>query len=138
MRCFKGVEANELGAVKTARGKMRPQFCPLSPAEKENGGGGIPGCFIKLPAVVIDIYRKSPMPEALDRTPEAGTEGTVDQGQLMLIIGNQILNVCVLVKQMQGIIGGDPAAACGSGGTKSIAPLAFWNIILIVDEVNHG
>ena len=92
---------------------------------------------IILPQVGTDFDRKTPTPEQFSRTPERGAGVAVDQWQLPFIIGNQLFDICFITQKPQGIVGGDPAAAGGSTGAKTIAPFFPGNPGLVVNQLFH-
>ena len=137
VRILKGIETDELRAVIPAGSEVSPQPCSILPAEEENRGRCLPGSLIKFTTVKEYFYREAPLLKKSGRTPEAGAEGTVNQGQLSPAAGDQILNIGILMEKVEGVVNSNPAAAGGCRGPKTIAPLILGNIILIIDKIIH-
>lgn len=84
------------------------------------------------------LHRKSPVLKTQGRTPEGGTCIAVNQGKLPFKIAYQFFNVSFVPHQSKGIVGGNPAAACCSTGTKAIAPFVLWDLPLVENQIIHG
>ena len=137
MRAAKGIKADKLRTVIPKGGKMSPQFYTTLPAEEKDGDWRFSGGLVKISAVKIHSGLKAPMGKAELRAKEAGAEIPMDQGKLMLIEGNKLWNIHIFMEKMEGIVGGDPAAAGGCRGAKAVSPLIFGDLPLIVDKISH-
>ena len=135
---FEGIVAHKAPVRMMEGHKVRAQPESSVPAVKENAGIAGPGSFIVGLGIHKRIHRKAPAPEAEHRGPDAGAQIAVDQGKLGFIIGNQVRDILLIAQNLQGIVGGNPAAAGGSTGAQTVAPLILRNIPLVADELIHG
>ena len=133
-----GVEAHKLSPVVVQGHKVGPDLYPLFPVEEEDGGRGLSRRSVEGPAVKVHLRGEAPLLKAQGRAPEAGAAVAVNEGQLVLVIGDEVGDLRIPAQQMQGVVGGDPAAAGGGRGAQPVAPLVFGNFGLVINEGLHG
>ena len=61
----------------------------------------------------------------------------MDQRQLPFVVADQLVQVGFVAHQMQGIVGGYPAAAHICRGAESVAVFVDGNVVLVIDQTVH-
>ena len=92
---------------------MRAKLPLFMPAVEQYAGIAALGQIVKPIVTGRPLHQIPLLFEIPGRCQNGGTQIAVNQGQLTLIIPNQIFGFCVISKQVQGIVGRDPAAAGG-------------------------
>lgn len=82
---------------------MRPELPGFPPSVKEDANVRLLCGVIELSGIMDKFYRKVPLTETKRRSINGRASISVDQGKLPLIVGDQILRLCVIAQKMQAL-----------------------------------
>ena len=132
-----GVVADDAPVGSVQRYKMCAQLPVLAPPVKEDAHVASVHQRIKIRPAGGQLHREALLTEKQRRAPDAGAQIAMHQRELPFVIADELLRLCPVAHQTQGVVGGDPSTAGSRGGTEAIAVPLFRNLMLIVDQIGH-